>query len=472
MAGISGGCPAGATRRSRCSHVTASIPTVVDESGRGDRAFDIYSLLLRERIVFLGQEVDDQIANLIISQMLYLEAQDPEKDIYLYINSPGGMAYAGMAIYDVIQHVRPEVSTICVGMGMSAAAMVLAGGAPGKRLALPNARIMIHQGSAGTRGAPSDMEIQLREVLALTRRMAEIIAHHSGRPVEEVMKDIDRDYFMTPDEAIAYGLIDAVILPRSGLLAGVRRSSRPSPDSPDSGWRRRGYARPVGTARCAPAAPTEGGGPCPHAHRSCPPRSSRRPGTSSWWRRRQATRALDALAARRRRLPMVRMERSTASTPRRGPVTLLDLFDGREQLAVYQFMDVGPGALLPGVHPLHRQRDRPRRPGRQRGQLGHRVQHAAEPDRAVQEGEGLDHAVRVVPRHDLRRRLRRLGDTAASCSRSSSGTATTVFRTYSTTARGVDRVLFVNNILDLAPYGRQEEWEDSPDGWPQHPTYG
>ncbi len=197
------------------------IPTVVDESGRGDRAFDIYSLLLRERIVFLGQEVDDQIANLIISQMLYLEAQDPDKDIFLYINSPGGMAYAGMAIYDVIQHVRPEVSTICVGMGMSAAAMVLAGGAPGKRLALPNARIMIHQGSAGTRGAPSDMEIQLREVLALTRRMGEIIAHHSGRPVEEVMKDIDRDYFMTPDEAIAYGLIDAVILPRSGLLAGT-----------------------------------------------------------------------------------------------------------------------------------------------------------------------------------------------------------------------------------------------------------
>ena len=156
------------------------IPTVVDESGRGDRAFDIYSLLLRERIVFLGQEVDDQVANLIITQMLYLEAQDPDKDICLYINSPGGMAYAGMAIYDVIQHVRPDVSTICVGMGMSAAAMVLCGGAPGKRLALPNARIMIHQGSAGTRGAPSDMEIQLREVLALTHRMAEIIAHHSG----------------------------------------------------------------------------------------------------------------------------------------------------------------------------------------------------------------------------------------------------------------------------------------------------
>src|SRR5664280_1196138 len=154
------------------------VPTVLEESSRGERAFDIFSLLLRERIVFLGQEVDDQIANLIISQMLYLEAQDPEKDIALYINSPGGMAYAGMAIYDVIQHVRPDVSTICVGMGMSAAAMVLAGGAAGKRFALPNARIMIHQGSAGTRGAPSELEIQLREVLALTHRMAEIIAHH------------------------------------------------------------------------------------------------------------------------------------------------------------------------------------------------------------------------------------------------------------------------------------------------------
>jgi ATP-dependent Clp protease protease subunit len=195
----------------------ALIPTVVEESSRGDRAFDIFSLLLRERIVFLGQEVDDQVANLIISQMLYLESLDPEKDISLYINSPGGVAYAGMAIYDVIQHVRPDVSTICVGMGMSAAAMVLCGGTPGKRLALPNARIMIHQGSAGTRGAPSDMEIQLREVLALTRRMAEIIAHHSGKSPEQVALDIDRDYFMTPEEAVAYGIIDDIIAPRSGL---------------------------------------------------------------------------------------------------------------------------------------------------------------------------------------------------------------------------------------------------------------
>jgi ATP-dependent Clp protease, protease subunit len=199
----------------------ALIPTVVDETGRGDRAYDIYSLLLRERIVFLGQEVDDQVANLIITQMLYLEAQDPDKDICLYINSPGGMAYAGMAIYDVIQHVRPDVSTICVGMGMSAAAMVLCGGTPGKRLALPNARVMIHQGSAGTRGAPSDMEIQLREVLAVTHRMAEIIAHHSGRSVDQVATDIDRDYFMTPEEAMEYGLIDSIIAPRRGLSASL-----------------------------------------------------------------------------------------------------------------------------------------------------------------------------------------------------------------------------------------------------------
>ena len=195
------------------------IPTVLDQSARGERAFDIYSMLLKERIVFLGQEVDDQIANLIVAQILYLEAQDPEKDINLYINSPGGMAYAGMAIYDVIQHVRPEVSTICIGMGMSAAAMILAGGARGKRLALPSAKIMIHQGSAGSRGAPTDMEIQLREVMATTRRMATIIAHHSGRPLEEVERDLDRDYYMTAEEAKAYGIVDAVIAPRRGVSA-------------------------------------------------------------------------------------------------------------------------------------------------------------------------------------------------------------------------------------------------------------
>src|SRR5271154_1887425 len=203
------------------------VPTVIEEGNRGDRAFDIYSQLLRERIVFLGQEVDDQVANLIISQMLFLEAQNNKKDIALYINSPGGVAYAGMAIYDVMQHVEPDVSTICVGMGMSAAAMILSGGTPGKRFALPNARIMIHQGAAGARGAPSDMEIQLREVLSLTRRMAEIIAHHSGRPVDEVMHDIDRDYFMTAEEAVTYGLIDGIIAPRSGLGVALDAAAPP-----------------------------------------------------------------------------------------------------------------------------------------------------------------------------------------------------------------------------------------------------
>ena len=193
------------------------IPTVLDETARGDRAYDIFSLLLRERIVFLGQEVDDTIANLIIAQILHLEARDPDKEIQLYINSPGGLAYGGMAIYDVMQHVRPPVSTICVGMGMSAAAMILCAGAPGKRLALPSSKIMIHQGSAGTRGAPSDMEIQLREVLSTTKRMAQIIAFHSGRSLEQVEKDLDRDYFMTAPEALEYGIIDEVIAPRRGV---------------------------------------------------------------------------------------------------------------------------------------------------------------------------------------------------------------------------------------------------------------
>ena len=197
------------------------IPTVLEQSARGERAFDIYSMLLKERIVFLGQEVDDQIANLIVAQILYLEAQDPDKDINLYINSPGGLAYAGMAIYDVIQHVRPEVATICIGMGMSAAAMILTGGAKGKRLALPSAKIMIHQGSAGTRGAPSDMEIHLREVMATTKRMATIIAHHTGKPLEEVERDLDRDYYMTAEEARQYGIVDAVISPRRGVSAAV-----------------------------------------------------------------------------------------------------------------------------------------------------------------------------------------------------------------------------------------------------------
>jgi ATP-dependent Clp protease protease subunit len=199
------------------------IPTVIDQSSRGERAFDIYSLLLRERIVFLGQEVDDQIANLIVAQMLFLESQDPDRDIHLYVNSPGGLAYAGMAIYDVMQHVRCEVSTVCVGMGMSAAAMILCGGAPEKRYVLPNAKVMIHQGSGGARGAPADIKIAAEEILEMTRRMAEIIARHSGQPIERVTADIDRDRFMAPEEAVSYGLVDAVMPPASVRYAAMVR---------------------------------------------------------------------------------------------------------------------------------------------------------------------------------------------------------------------------------------------------------
>jgi len=194
--------------------VTHVIPVVIDTDGRVERSFDIYSRLLRERIVFLGSEVDDEIANLIAAQLLFLEADDPEREISLYVNSPGGSAYAGMAIYDAVQYVRPDVRTICVGMGMSAAAMILAGGAAGKRCALPNARIMIHQGSGGFRGTPADIRIAADEISRTTARMAEIIARHSGQRVEQVMRDIDRDHFMTAGEAAAYGLIDEIVEPR------------------------------------------------------------------------------------------------------------------------------------------------------------------------------------------------------------------------------------------------------------------
>jgi ATP-dependent Clp protease protease subunit len=191
------------------------IPTVVEADGRLERAFDIYSRLLRERIVFLGREIDDDIANIVVAQLLFLAAEDPQADISLYVNSPGGSVYAGLAIYDAMQHVAPDVKTICFGIGMSAAAMIVAGGAAGKRLALPNAKLMIHQGSAGFRGAPADVQIAAQEVAATTRQMAEIIARHSGRDEEQVLQDIDRDRFMTPEEAQAYGLVDEVLRPQA-----------------------------------------------------------------------------------------------------------------------------------------------------------------------------------------------------------------------------------------------------------------
>jgi ATP-dependent Clp protease protease subunit len=196
------------------------IPTVVEADGRYERSFDIYSRLLRSRIVFLGREVDDDIANIVVAQLLFLEAEDPEADIDLYVNSPGGSLYAGLAIYDAVQHVRPDVRTICFGMAMSAAAMIACGGAAGKRFALPNAKLMIHQGSAGYRGTPADVQIAAREIAATTRQMAEIIASHSGRSVDQVLADIDRDRFLTPAEAIDYGLVDGVLEPPRRVAAG------------------------------------------------------------------------------------------------------------------------------------------------------------------------------------------------------------------------------------------------------------
>jgi ATP-dependent Clp protease protease subunit len=197
---------------------------VVEQDGRYERSFDIYSRLLRERIVFLGQEVDDGIANVITAQLLFLDAEDPEQEISLYINSPGGSSYAGMAIYDAMQFVKADVATYALGMAMSAGAMILCGGAAGKRYVLPNAKVMIHQGSGGFRGSPTDIQIAAKEILEMTERMGQIIARHSGQPLEKVMKDIDRDHFMAPDEAVAYGLADAVLSPR-GLPAQVASAS-------------------------------------------------------------------------------------------------------------------------------------------------------------------------------------------------------------------------------------------------------
>jgi ATP-dependent Clp protease, protease subunit len=190
------------------------VPMVVESDGRFERSFDIYSRLLRERIVFLGTEVEDQSANLIVAQLLFLEAEDPDADIRLYVNSPGGSSYAGFAIYDAMQFVKPDVQTYAVGMAMSAGAMILAGGAEGKRFVLPNSKVMIHQGSGGFRGSPADIQIAAKEILSLTRRYAEIIAKHAHRDVDEVMRDIDRDNFLGPEDAIAYGLADRVLLRR------------------------------------------------------------------------------------------------------------------------------------------------------------------------------------------------------------------------------------------------------------------
>jgi len=190
------------------------IPMVIEQTSRGERSFDIYSRLLNERIIFLGTQVDDQIANLIIAQLLHLESEDPDKDIDLYINSPGGHVYAGLAIYDTMQFIKPDVRTICVGIAMSMGAVLLAGGAEGKRMALPNSKILLHQVWGGYQGQASDIEIHARETIALKRKLEEIVSHHTKQDEEKVRKDMDRDFFMTSEEPVEYGIIDRVITHR------------------------------------------------------------------------------------------------------------------------------------------------------------------------------------------------------------------------------------------------------------------
>ncbi|MGI6082871.1 MAG: ATP-dependent Clp endopeptidase proteolytic subunit ClpP [Limnochordia bacterium] len=191
--------------------MSALIPMVVEQTNRGERAYDIYSRLLKERIIFLGGPITDDVANLVIAQMLFLEAEDPEKDVILYINSPGGLMYAGLAIYDTMQYIRPDVSTFCVGMAASMAAILLTAGAKGKRKALPYSRIMIHQPVGGAQGQAKDVEIEAQEILRLKSIANEIIANHTGRALEAIQQDTDRNYYMSADEAVAYGLIDDVL---------------------------------------------------------------------------------------------------------------------------------------------------------------------------------------------------------------------------------------------------------------------
>jgi ATP-dependent Clp protease protease subunit len=194
---------------------------VVEQTSRGERAFDIYSRLLNERIIFLGTPIDDQIANLLIAQLIHLESEDPDKDISIYINSPGGSVYAGLAVYDTMQYVKPDIQTVCVGMAMSMGAVLLAGGTPGKRMALPNSKILIHQVSSGFQGQATDIEIQAREVINIKRRLEEILAEHTNQDQEKVSRDMERDYFMTAEEAKEYGIIDLVQEQRGAGVAAA-----------------------------------------------------------------------------------------------------------------------------------------------------------------------------------------------------------------------------------------------------------
>jgi len=190
---------------------SAAVPTVIEQSGRGERAFDIYSRLLRERIIFLGTGINDQVSDSLVAQLLFLEAEDPEKDIQIYINSPGGSVTAGMAIYDTMQQISPDVVTICYGVAASMGAFLLSGGTKGKRLALPNSRIMIHQPLGGAQGQAVEIEIQAKEILFLKKTLNSLLAEHTGQPIEKINEDTERDYFLSPTEAVEYGLIDKVI---------------------------------------------------------------------------------------------------------------------------------------------------------------------------------------------------------------------------------------------------------------------
>ena len=190
------------------------VPIVVEQTSRGERSYDIYSRLLKDRIIFIGTEIDDHVSNLVVAQLLFLESDDPEKDVHLYINSPGGFAHSGLAIYDTMQYIKSDVSTICVGMAASAAAVILAGGAKGKRFALPNSRIMIHQPAGTAKGQATDIEIHAKEILKTRQKMNEIITAHSGQPLERVARDTERDFYMSPEETKEYGLIDGALNPR------------------------------------------------------------------------------------------------------------------------------------------------------------------------------------------------------------------------------------------------------------------
>ena len=192
------------------------VPIVVQQDSRGERSFDIYSRLLRERVVFVGSAIDDDVANLVVAQLLHLEAEDPEKDIQMYVNSPGGVVYAGLAIYDTMRFIKPDVATICCGIAMSAGSLVLAGGAAGKRSALPNSRILIHQPSGGFQGQATDIQIHAKETLALRERIEEIYAEHTGQPQEQISLDLERDRYFTAEQARDWGLIDRVTLDRNG----------------------------------------------------------------------------------------------------------------------------------------------------------------------------------------------------------------------------------------------------------------